>query len=150
VGRGGQKLTVLMFRTMVADAEARNGRTGGEQRERRDAVQDTGGSRGSPGVWRWLRRYSLDKLPQLINMLHGDMSLVGPRPTLSEEVAQYGGGMYRWLVVKPELTGPLACERPLGPVVGEVGEARPASGRQLGPRPRPANHVADLVCSIRG
>jgi len=53
----------------------------------------------------WLRRSSLDELPQLINVLMGDMSLVGPRPALPEEVACYGGHMRRRLVVKPGLTG---------------------------------------------
>jgi len=75
--------------------------------------QISGGSEGQPGkrgrkVTRpgaWLRRWSLDELPQLINVLIGDMSLVGPRPALPEEVASYGGHMRRRLVVKPGLTG---------------------------------------------
>jgi lipopolysaccharide/colanic/teichoic acid biosynthesis glycosyltransferase len=54
---------------------------------------------------RWLRRHSLDELPQLINVLAGQMSLVGPRPPLPAEVAQYGDDVRRRLVVKPGLTG---------------------------------------------
>ena len=53
----------------------------------------------------WLRRYSLDELPQLINVLIGDMSLVGPRPPLPREVKEYGLDARRRLVVKPGLTG---------------------------------------------
>src|ERR671938_696065 len=56
-------------------------------------------------VGRWLRRFSLDELPQLMNVLKGDMSLVGPRPPLAREVAGYPADMRRRLVVKPGLTG---------------------------------------------
>ena len=52
-----------------------------------------------------LRRWSLDELPQLFNVLIGDMSLVGPRPALPLEVARYGDHMRRRLVVKPGITG---------------------------------------------
>src|SRR5581483_8667523 len=53
----------------------------------------------------WLRRWSLDELPQLLNVLLGDMSMVGPRPALPQEAALYGDQMRRRLVVKPGLTG---------------------------------------------
>ena len=56
-------------------------------------------------VGRFLRRYSLDELPQLFNIALGDMSLVGPRPPLPREVEQYGAEMRRRLLVKPGLTG---------------------------------------------
>ena len=52
-----------------------------------------------------IRRWSMDELPQLFNVLHGDMSLVGPRPALPAEVAKYGEYVRRRLVVKPGLTG---------------------------------------------
>ncbi|TDC69652.1 sugar transferase [Actinomadura sp. GC306] len=104
VGRGGREFTVLKFRTMVQDAEARKVEL--LERNENDGVlfkirEDPRITR----VGRWLRRYSLDELPQLINVLRGEMSLVGPRPPLPEEVAQYGGDVYRRLVVKPGLTG---------------------------------------------
>ena len=56
-------------------------------------------------VGSWLRRWSLDELPQLINVLRGDMSLVGPRPALPEEAALYRDHVRRRLVVRPGLTG---------------------------------------------
>ncbi|MEO3822401.1 sugar transferase [Actinomadura sp. B10D3] len=104
VGRGGREFTVLKFRTMVQDAEAR-------RLELLSANENDGvlfKIREDPrvtAVGRRLRRYSLDELPQLFNVLRGEMSLVGPRPPLPEEVAQYGGDVYRRLVVKPGLTG---------------------------------------------
>ncbi|WP_019629262.1 sugar transferase [Actinomadura atramentaria] len=104
VGRDGREFTVLKFRTMVADAESR-------KQELLEANEHDGvlfKIRSDPRitrVGRVLRRYSLDELPQLINVARGDMSLVGPRPPLPEEVAEYGGDVYRRLVVKPGLTG---------------------------------------------
>jgi lipopolysaccharide/colanic/teichoic acid biosynthesis glycosyltransferase len=56
-------------------------------------------------VGRWLRRLSLDELPQLVNVLTGSMSLVGPRPPLPREVARYDTSVSRRLLVKPGLTG---------------------------------------------
>jgi lipopolysaccharide/colanic/teichoic acid biosynthesis glycosyltransferase len=53
----------------------------------------------------FLRRYSLDELPQLVNVLKGEMSLVGPRPHVTREVEQYGADMHRRLLVKPGITG---------------------------------------------
>jgi lipopolysaccharide/colanic/teichoic acid biosynthesis glycosyltransferase len=54
----------------------------------------------------WLRRYSLDELPQLVNVVRGEMSLIGPRPALPEETARYDGTpMIRRIVVKPGITG---------------------------------------------
>jgi lipopolysaccharide/colanic/teichoic acid biosynthesis glycosyltransferase len=56
-------------------------------------------------VGKWLRRFSLDELPQLINVATGTMSLVGPRPPLESEVRQYENDVRRRLLVKPGLTG---------------------------------------------
>ena len=56
-------------------------------------------------VGSWLRRWSLDELPQLLNVFFGDMSLVGPRPALPDEAAIYGDHVRRRLAVKPGMTG---------------------------------------------
>lgn len=104
VGKDGRPFVLYKFRTMVVNAEAR-------LQHLRD-LNDTDGElfkmRNDPRVTpvgRWLRRYSLDELPQLVNVLKGDMSLVGPRPPLALEVAGYPADMRRRLVVKPGLTG---------------------------------------------
>lgn len=104
VGKDGREFTVLKFRTMVRDAErlktqltVRNDHEGVLFKIKEDPrITRVGG---------FLRRYSLDELPQLLNVLLGDMSLVGPRPPLPEEVAQYGSDVRRRLVVKPGMTG---------------------------------------------
>nr|WP_229690886.1 sugar transferase [Sphaerisporangium melleum] len=102
VGRDGAEFTILKLRTMDAGAELR----------KIDLVGDGDGVlfkiRADPRVTplgAWLRRYSLDELPQLFNVLAGDMSLVGPRPPLPEEVAAYGHDVRRRLVVRPGMTG---------------------------------------------
>ena len=104
VGRDGRSFTVYKFRTMVPDAEQR--------KHQLVALNDSDGilfkMRRDPRVTRvgaWLRRWSLDELPQLINVLKGDMSLVGPRPALPQEAALYGDHVRRRLAVKPGITG---------------------------------------------
>ncbi|MFI6518309.1 sugar transferase [Spirillospora sp. NPDC050679] len=104
VGRGGREFTVFKFRTMVEDAEARKVELLVDNENDGVLFKIRHDPRVTP-IGRWLRRYSLDELPQLLNVVRGDMSLVGPRPPLPEEVAQYGGDVYRRLVVKPGLTG---------------------------------------------
>jgi len=104
VGKNGQPFTVYKFRTMVIDAEQRKAQLTGHSEDNGVLFK----IRGDPRITRtgaWLRRYSLDELPQLFNVLLGDMSLVGPRPPLPEEAAKYGDYVRRRLVVKPGLTG---------------------------------------------
>jgi exopolysaccharide biosynthesis polyprenyl glycosylphosphotransferase len=104
VGKDGKEFTVLKFRTMVQEAEAL--RVGLAEQNEQDGVLFK--IKKDPRITRVggvLRRYSLDELPQLINVLRGDMSMVGPRPPLAEEVAQYGDDVRRRLVVRPGLTG---------------------------------------------
>jgi exopolysaccharide biosynthesis polyprenyl glycosylphosphotransferase len=104
VGRDGQTFRLFKFRTMVVDAEQR--------KIQLEALNEGAGAlfkmRKDPRVTKvgaTLRRWSLDELPQLINVVIGDMSLVGPRPALPMEVARYGDHMRRRLVVKPGITG---------------------------------------------
>jgi exopolysaccharide biosynthesis polyprenyl glycosylphosphotransferase len=104
VGRDGETFSMLKFRTMVTDADQmietlaqRNDGNGVLFKLRRDP-------RVTP-VGRVLRRSSLDELPQLFNVIRGEMSLVGPRPPLPAEVSHYGSAMHRRFLVKPGLTG---------------------------------------------
>ncbi|CCH78167.1 Exopolysaccharide biosynthesis polyprenyl glycosylphosphotransferase [Nostocoides japonicum T1-X7] len=104
VGERGQCFKIYKFRTMVADAEARKAEmTTGHQ------VNDVlFKDKADPRITRVgavLRRFSIDELPQLINVMRGEMSLVGPRPGLPEEVAQYKPDALRRLRVRPGMTG---------------------------------------------
>jgi exopolysaccharide biosynthesis polyprenyl glycosylphosphotransferase len=104
VGRGGEPFRMVKFRTMHTDAEARLE----AMRRQNEHAGVLFKIREDPRVTRCgriLRRYSLDELPQLINVLLGEMSLVGPRPPLPAEVEQYPHDMRRRLVVKPGMTG---------------------------------------------
>jgi exopolysaccharide biosynthesis polyprenyl glycosylphosphotransferase len=106
VGREGRRFRILKFRTMTADAEQR--REGLQERsvytdQRLFKVRD---DPRITKVGRWLRRSSLDELPQLLNVLKGDMSLVGPRPPLPCEVELYEAHHYARFDVKPGITGP--------------------------------------------
>jgi len=104
VGRHGREFRIVKFRTMVADAEARRDEllTRNESDGLLFKIADD--PRITP-LGRWLRKYSIDELPQLINVVRGDMSLVGPRPPLPDEAAAYGADMRRRLLVKPGMTG---------------------------------------------
>ena len=104
VGRDGQTFHMLKFRSMVPGAD--------RMVQTLQADSDGNGvlfkMKGDPRVTRVgkvLRRYSLDELPQLLNVVRGDMSLVGPRPPLPSEVERYGFDMHRRFLVKPGITG---------------------------------------------
>lgn len=104
IGRHGEPFTMLKLRSMSGTAE--EDRVYLVESNEADGLlfkilQDP---RVTP-VGRWLRRYSVDELPQLWNVVMGDMSLVGPRPALPGEVAQYDADVRRRLAVKPGLTG---------------------------------------------
>ncbi|MFI7400893.1 sugar transferase [Streptomyces sp. NPDC049541] len=104
VGKDGREFTILKFRTMVADAH----RARAELADQNEGAGLLFKVRHDPRVTRVggvLRRYSLDELPQLFNVLTGSMSLVGPRPPLPEECAAYDPDIRRRLLVKPGLTG---------------------------------------------
>lgn len=104
VGKDGREFTIFKFRTMVTGAhDAR-----AQLAERNEGAGLLFKLRRDPRVTRVgavLRRYSIDELPQLFNVLTGSMSLVGPRPPLPEESAAYGPDIRRRLLVKPGLTG---------------------------------------------
>jgi len=104
IGRDGREFNILKFRTMTATAEA--------DRAALEALNEGAGPlfkmKDDPRVTRVgavLRRFSLDELPQFWNVLRGDMSVVGPRPPLPDEVRDYDGQVYRRLYVPPGITG---------------------------------------------
>ena len=104
VGRDGRTFSMYKFRSMVVEAD--------RQLPSLLAAHDGAGPlfklRADPrvtGVGAFIRRYSLDELPQLLNVLRGHMSLVGPRPPLPREVAEYEADTRRRLLVKPGMTG---------------------------------------------
>lgn len=105
IGKNGVPFGMIKFRSMYQDAEAR--------RAALEATSDREGicfkSKDDPRITplgRILRRLSLDELPQLINVLKGEMSLVGPRPALPQEVQAYPAPALERLAVLPGITGP--------------------------------------------
>ena len=105
VGADGKTFRCYKFRTMVKDAEAQKSRLM-KQNERKGGVLFK--LSDDPRITRlghWLRKYSIDELPQLINVIKGDMSLVGPRPHLVDEVKKYPEHNRQLLLLRPGLTG---------------------------------------------
>jgi lipopolysaccharide/colanic/teichoic acid biosynthesis glycosyltransferase len=110
VGKGGRRFRCWKLRTMAGDAEARlaahlatspaAAREWATSRKLRADPRVLGRTGG------FLRRTSLDELPQLWNVLRGEMSLVGPRPVVAEELDHYGGQLDWYLAVRPGITGP--------------------------------------------
>lgn len=104
IGRNGEPFRCYKFRSMIEGAD--------EMRMEMDAVNEASGPlfklRNDPRrtrVGRWIRRFSLDELPQIINVLRGEMSWVGPRPNLPDEVEQYQEWHKKRLTVSPGITG---------------------------------------------
>jgi lipopolysaccharide/colanic/teichoic acid biosynthesis glycosyltransferase len=98
IGRGGRRFRILKFRTMVRDAESRSAN-----------VSPSGDARVTR-FGRVLRRWYLDELPQLINVVRGEMSLVGPRPETPEFVDLLEPDELRLLDVRPGLVGPATLQ----------------------------------------
>lgn len=108
VGRAGRPFTCYKFRTMVPDAEeklkehlAKNPKAMEEWKRSFKLTDDPRVTK----LGRYLRRTSLDELPQIINVLKGDMSLVGPRPIVTEEIPRYGEFIKEYYMVRPGITG---------------------------------------------
>jgi exopolysaccharide biosynthesis polyprenyl glycosylphosphotransferase len=104
VGAYGDRYTMLKFRSMVDGADAKLAELLAQNEGQGLLFKMRSDPRVTP-VGRWLRRFSLDELPQLFNVLGGSMSLVGPRPPLPKEVERYDTSIRRRLLVKPGLTG---------------------------------------------
>lgn len=104
IGKNGVPFDMYKFRSMVADAERRR-QSLQQYNEASGPVFKMNDDPRTTRVGRWLRKYSLDELPQLWNVCKGEMSLVGPRPPLPEEVAKYTEHQLRRLETVPGLTG---------------------------------------------
>ena len=104
VGMHGRVFTIYKLRTMTPDAEARFDDLADRSDTRGPAFKMKDDPRVTP-IGRWLRRYSLDELPQLWNVIRGDMSIVGPRPAPPREVEGYDVWHRRRLAMKPGITG---------------------------------------------
>ena len=104
IGKDGKPFKMLKFRSMVQDAESRLGQLA-------QANQGAGvlfKVKDDPRITRcgrWMRHFSLDELPQFVNVLKGEMSLVGPRPPLAREVGEYEHFTHRRMLIKPGITG---------------------------------------------
>jgi len=108
LGEGGRSIRVYKFRSMAVDAEVRLQDMLATDPVLRAEYEATYKLRNDPRVTplgRWLRRTSLDELPQLFNVLRGDLSLVGPRPIVADEIAKYGPAAAVILRVSPGVTG---------------------------------------------
>jgi exopolysaccharide production protein ExoY len=108
VGRGGRRFRCLKFRTMVPDAEERLAeilRTDPVARAEWEASRKLTNDPRISCLGNFLRRTSLDELPQFINVLKGDMSVVGPRPIVTEEMVLYREHIVDYLAVRPGVTG---------------------------------------------
>jgi undecaprenyl-phosphate galactose phosphotransferase len=108
IGKKGRVFNCYKFRTMVVDAEKQLEQLLQRQPELRKQWQAEHKLRSDPRVsplGRFLRRTSLDELPQLINVIRGEMSLVGPRPVVRSELPRYGDQVGYYLMVRPGMTG---------------------------------------------
>ena len=108
IGAGGRMFDCIKFRTMVANADEVLRKTIKADAQAAAEWAATQKLRDDPRITRigsFLRRSSLDELPQLLNVLHGEMSLVGPRPIVQAEVARYGSDVEYYYAAKPGLTG---------------------------------------------
>lgn len=101
-GLNGRRFTLYKFRSMCQDAEAR--KLGLEHLNRKQTAFKIPNDPRLTPIGRWLRKFSLDEWPQLWNVLRGDMSLVGPRPAVPDEVARYERWQRRRLRMRPGLT----------------------------------------------
>jgi exopolysaccharide production protein ExoY len=108
IGHGGQMFTCFKVRTMVVDADERLDQLLATDPDARAEWALDQKLRNDPRITtfgRFLRKSSLDELPQLINVLRGDMSLVGPRPIVLEEAPRYGQWLKHYCAVRPGITG---------------------------------------------
>lgn len=106
IGLHGKPFTMYKFRSMVTNAEELKKKLAEENGQTDRFIFKMKDDSRITKVGRFIRKTSLDEFPQFFNVLKGDMSLVGPRPALPEEVARYGSLYSARLLVKPGITGP--------------------------------------------
>jgi exopolysaccharide biosynthesis polyprenyl glycosylphosphotransferase len=105
VGKGGKEFLCLKFRTMIPNAEQKKKSLLQKNERKGDVLFKIKEDPRITALGKILRQWSLDELPQLLNVLKGDMSLIGPRPHLPEEVKKYPKDDLRVLSIKPGMTG---------------------------------------------
>jgi undecaprenyl-phosphate galactose phosphotransferase len=108
IGRHGQLFKCYKFRTMTTDASTVLARLLAESPEAREEWERDYKLKNDPRITpigRWLRQTSFDELPQLLNVIKGEMSLVGPRPVVKDELRRYGEDQLYYTQVRPGLTG---------------------------------------------
>jgi lipopolysaccharide/colanic/teichoic acid biosynthesis glycosyltransferase len=106
VGLGGDPFMMIKFRTMVADAESKQAALAQDNQYSTDPLFKLANDPRTTSIGVFLRKSSLDELPQLLNVLRGEMSLVGPRPALPSEVLRYQQHHFVRFEVLPGMTGP--------------------------------------------
>ena len=109
VGKNGKTIYLYKFRSMVVDAETKMKEFTKEQQEEFQKFYKLTDDPRITKIGKYLRKTSLDELPQLLNILKGDMSIIGPRPVVEKELNKFGNGQDLLLSVKPGLTGLWAC-----------------------------------------
>ena len=105
IGKDGKTLPLLKFRSMYKNADAMLQNFTPEQKTEWEANFKLEHDPRITRIGKFLRKSSLDELPQLINILKGELSIVGPRPVVTEELERYGENKGKFLSVKPGLTG---------------------------------------------
>ena len=142
-GYGGRYFTLYKFRSMHVGSELELGADGGIRKVRDDERVTR--------IGRWLRRFSLDEAPQLVNVLRGDMSLVGPRPLVSEEAEALALDRHANRAdLRPGLNGPVADRRALDHPLRRDDRVRLPVRRGLVARPRPEILLATIPAVISG
>ena len=105
IGKNGKEIYLYKFRSMVPNAEELIKKFTPEQmKEFKENFKLENDPRITK-IGKWLRKTSLDELPQLINILKGELSIIGPRPVIEEELEKYGNNKEKFLSVTPGLTG---------------------------------------------
>ena len=144
VGINGEIFRMIKFRSMVVDAESRLEKLQDENRDAGNVVLFK--MKNDPRITKigkFIRRFSIDELPQLFNVVKGDMSLVGPRPPLKAETDLYGVEARRRLLVKPGHDRSVAGVRTLGSDLGRHCPSRCLLRRELVHHRRHGDHLED-------